>query len=229
MGFTQPIAAIVGSVCLMSAASALAQQLPPSSPDALARALQTRGVEPAIGFQPNGPIRCSTGRASDDWYYQCKGAMLESKRGGRTGELEIMIYKHYDFARPDAAAKAEIARLPEQWKVDGQFPFDFSGHGLRVAVRASCHQARGRQNSPAFCLTPLSSNVMIMTWVTPLEASSDHLGVSTTGGSDSSDDMGRSADLASLGAITVARFASTSSAPHPPPPRVYTDDIFRQH
>jgi hypothetical protein len=227
--FTLAAAAIVGPACLACAPPAQAQQLPPSSPDALARALQTRGVSPTIGFQQNGPIRCRTGASTDDWYYRCTGAMIDSKRGGRIAALEFMICKHCDFDARDRAIKASVAQLSAQWKIDSQVPFDFSGRGLRVAVRASCHQARGRQNSPAYCLTPLSSNVLIFTSVPPLDASSDHIGISTTGGRDSHEDMGRGAELASLGAITVAKFATSAPASAPAPAGQYTDDIFRKH
>lgn len=219
-------AAIVGAGLLICALPAQAQQLPPSSPEALVRALQTRGVDSAIGFQQNGPIRCKTGTSADDWSYRCTGAMIDSKRGGRIAALEFMVYKHYDFAARDGAIKAAVARMPARWKIDSPVPFDFSGRGLKVAVRASCHQARGQQNSLAYCLTPLSSNVLIFTSVPPLDASSDHIGVSITGGRDSSEDMKRSAELASLGAITVAKFGSSASSP---PAREFSDDIFRKH
>jgi hypothetical protein len=196
--------AIVGAFYLICSPFAQAQQLPPSSPDVLARGLQTRGVDPTIGFQQNGPIRCKTGTSSDDWSYRCTAAMIDSKRGGRIAALEIMVYKHYDFEVRDGAIKAAVAQMSARWKLESQIPFDFTGHGLKVAVRASCRQARGQQNSLAYCLTPLSSNVLIFTSVPPLDASSDHIGISTTGGRDSYEDMARSAELASLGAITVA-------------------------
>lgn len=219
-------AMIIGVGFLICAPSVQAQQLPPSSPDALAHALETHGVDPTIGFQQSGPIRCKTGGAADDWLYRCAAAMIDSKRGGRIAALEFMVYKHYDFAQRDGAIKAAVARMAARWKIDSQVPFNFSGRGLNVAVRASCHQARGQQNSLAYCLTPLSSNVLIFTSAPPLDASSDHIGIGTTGGRDSSEDMARSAELASLGAITVAKFSV--GAPSPRPAGQFTDDIFRK-
>jgi hypothetical protein len=200
--------AIVGALFLICTPLAQPQQLPPSSPDVLARALQTRGVDTTIGFQQNGPVRCKTGTSADDWSYRCTAAMNDSKRGGRTAALEFMVYKHYDFEVRDGAIKAAVAQMSARWKLESQIPFDFSGLGQKVAVRASCHQARGLQNSLAFCLTPLSSNVLIFTSVPPLDVSSDHIGISTTGGRDSYEDMARSAELASLGAITVAKLGA---------------------
>jgi hypothetical protein len=131
--------------------------------------------------------------------------MVDNARGGKTAAVEIMIFKGgYDFAARDAQIKASVARSGGRWSLDYQPEISLSGEGRKISLKGSCHQSRGKPNSPAYCLVAVARNVLIFSEVAPGQASSDQITTSTNGGSDSFDDMARAANLASLGAVAVA-------------------------
>jgi len=144
--------------------------LPPSSPDALAAALQAHGLKEGMGFHPNGPMRCKTGGSGADYLYRCTAAMVDSQRGGRTAAVEVMIFRNYDLARLEAPLKQALAASSAPWKADYRNKLTITLAGQRYAPQASCHQARGPRNGLAYCITAASSNVAIFTQVAPLRA-----------------------------------------------------------
>ncbi len=218
-------AMILGAVALLGGGRpASAQSLAPSRPDDLARALQAHGIEPAIDFRMSRPINCLNGGAQNDWLYHCVAALIDGARGGRTAALEVMIYKGgYNFASMDAQVKAAVGRMGGRWKLDYNPEMTVDGGGRRISLRASCHQSRGQPNSPAYCMTPVSSNVTIFSQVAPDQSSSDRVTTSTNGGPDSFDDMARAGQLASLGAIAVIKAQQGA----PPSERGFSDSIFK--
>jgi hypothetical protein len=207
MGFASRIAVTVGAVALLGGGqSAWAQPMASVTPNNLAGRLRTEGIAPAIGFQMSRPVNCMPGSGPDGAAYHCVAAMTDSARGGRTAALELMIFNGgYDFAARDAQVKAAVARMGGRWSLADQPEIGVNGGGRKISLKASCHQSRGSVNGPAFCLLPAAINVLIFSQVVPAQASSNQITTSQSGGSDSFDDMGRAASLASMGAIAVAK------------------------
>lgn len=226
VSFTSRIAGMFASVVVLGFGYiASAGPMPPPEPNALARALQTRGIEPAAGFKIGRPMVCRVGGAGEDWSYHCMAAFTDSARAARTAALEIMIFKTgYDFAREDSRVKAAVARLNARWKLDEQIDVGLDDGGQRIPLKASCHQGRGQTNGLAYCLLPLSNNVLVFSQAPPKQAGSDQVTTSTNGGADSFEDMQHAAQLASLAAIAVAK--AQQGGP-PPSNGGLSDSIFR--
>jgi hypothetical protein len=226
MSFTSRVAVLLASVVMLGFGYvASAGPIAPSEADALARTLQTRGIQPAAGFKISRPMDCRVGGAGEDWSYHCVVALTDSARAGRTAALEIMIFKTgYDFAGEDSRVKAAVARLNVRWKLDEQVDVSLNDGAQRIPLKASCHQARGQTNGLAYCLLPLSSNVLVFSQAPPKQAGSDQVTTSTNGGADSFEDMQHAAQLASLAAIAVAK--AKQGAP-PPSNGGLSDSIFR--
>jgi hypothetical protein len=195
----------IAAASLGAGQNSSAQTLPSIVPNALAARLRADGIDPAVGFRMSRPINCIPGSDGKDWAYHCVAAMVDNARGGKTAAVEIMIFKGgYDFAARDAQIKASVARSGGRWSLDYQPEISLSGEGRKISLKGSCHQSRGKPNSPAYCLVAVARNVLIFSEVAPGQASSDQITTSTNGGSDSFDDMARAANLASLGAVAVA-------------------------
>jgi hypothetical protein len=198
-----PLTITLAAALFVASQSSSAQPLPPVAPKALAARLRADGIDQALGFRMSRPVNCIPGSGGSDWAYHCVATMADS--GRKTAAVEIMIFNGgYDFAARDAEVKASVARLGGRWSLDYQPEMSLNGEGRKISLKASCHQSRGKTNSPAYCLVAVAGNVLVFSQVAPNEASSDRITTSTNGGSDSFDDMARAGGLASLGATTVA-------------------------
>ncbi len=238
MSLASRVGVMFGAISLFAVAqSSSAQPMAPSAPDALVRALQSQGIKPDIGFTMSRPANCRRGAPADAWAYHCVMALADSGRGGRTAALEVMIFKSgYDFAREDDRVKAAVAQVRSRWKVDEVIDVSVEWRRQKIALKASCHQALGPRNGLAYCLLPLSRNVLVFTQALPERVGTDQIVTSVNGGPDYSDDMRHAAGLASLASIAVAKAqqGGTPSPPQPqpqpqpqPPQRVLSDSIFR--
>jgi hypothetical protein len=187
---------------------AQAQMLPPSSPPALASALQAHGLKEGSGFRPNGPMRCKAGGSGDDFLYRCTAAMFDGERGGRNAAVEVMIFRSYDFAQLEAPLKQAVAASSNVWKADYKNKLTINLGGRRYAPEVSCHQARGPRNGLAYCLTGASSNVAIFTQVAPLQA-----GITVAKTDTMDEDNEHAAMLAGNGLEAILSAANTAAPP----------------
>lgn len=191
---------------LITTSGAFAQTIPSVVPDALAAQLQASGIDAAAGFAKGRALNCMRGSAKTDWAYHCVATFTDSARAGRVAPLEIMIFNNgYDFASKDAQIKAAVMRLNGLWSLDHESAVNIKNAEHAISLTATCHQSRGKANSPAYCLLPVAQNVLVFSQVWPAEPSSERITTDPNGGSDSFDDMARAGFLASLGALAVVK------------------------
>lgn len=199
----------IAATFILAAASAVvphvsAQPLPAMPSDALAAHLKTHAIDAAIGFRADRPFNCMRGATGSDSAYHCVAAITDENRRGKIAALEIMIFNGaYDFAERNAEVKAAVARLNGRWSLDSDPEMSLNGDGRTISLKASCHQSRGRENGPAYCLLPVTRNVLVFTQVAPAQASTQAITTRANGEPDSFDDMTRAGNLASLGAVAV--------------------------
>jgi hypothetical protein len=206
-------AAIVLAATIAAVPRASSQSLAPVAPDALVAYLMSHGIDPAMGFRAERPINCMRGAAGSDSAYRCVVALADAERGGKSAALEIMIFNGtHDFADRNARVKAAVARLEGRWSLDYEPDLSLKAEGRTISLKAACHQSRGRANSPAYCLLPVTRNVLVFSQVAPAQASTQAITTSTKGEPDSFDDMARAGTLASLGAVAVASAQPKSDA-----------------
>src|SRR5665213_170787 len=200
------LAIAIASTLLVAGQPSYAQPLPAFAPNALANALRTDGIDPAIGFRMSRPMNCIAGSSKNDWAYHCVATLTDTTHRNRTVALEIMIFNGgYDFAARDAQIKASVVRRGGRWSLDTQPDVSLKGETMKISLQASCHQSRGQTNSPAYTLLPVARNVLIFTQVPLAEASSDRVTTSPNG-ADSFDDIGHAGSLASMGLVAIAKF-----------------------
>ena len=174
--------------------------------DALAAQLRADGIDTGPGSGKRQALNCIRGSAKNDWAYHCVATLVDTARGGRSATVEIMIFNDsYDFASRDAQIKAVVARLNGRWSLDYAPEIGINGEGRTISLKGACHQSRGRVNSPAYCLLPVTRNVLIFSQIAPAEASSEEVTTSQSGESDSFDDMVHGGTMASLGAVAVVK------------------------
>lgn len=196
----------VACALLITTQSSRAQAIPFVPPDALAAQLRANGIDSAPGSGKQQALNCIRGSAKNDWAYHCVATLVDAVRGGRPAVVEIMIFNNsYDFASRDAQIKAVVARLNGRWSLDYASEIGINGEGRAISLKGACHQSRGQTNSPAYCLLPVASNVLIFSQAAPAEASSEEITTSQKGESDSFDDMAHAGTLASLGAVAVVK------------------------
>jgi hypothetical protein len=199
-------ASAVALALLVTAQSSSAQPIPFIAPNLLEAQLRADGIDTAPGSGERQALNCIRGSARNDWAYHCVAALVDTARGGRSAAVEIMIFSDgYDFASRDAQIKALVTRLNGRWSLDYASEIVINGEGQKITLKGACHQSRGQENSPAYCLLPVARNVLIFSQAAPAEASSDVVTTSENGGSDSFDDMAHAGTLASLGAIAVVK------------------------
>jgi hypothetical protein len=196
----------VALALLLTAQSSSAQSIPFIAPDVLAAQLRADGIDAAPGSGKRQALNCIRSSGGNDWAYHCVATLVDTVRGGRPAAVEIMIFNDsYDFASRDAQIKALVTRSNGRWSLDYAPEIGIKGEGRTISLKGACHQSRGRANSPAYCLLPVASNVLIFSQAAPAEASSDEITTSQHGESDSFDDMAHAGTLASFGAVAVVK------------------------
>lgn len=188
-----------------AATAAWTQTIPTLAPDRLAARLRTATIEPGSGFRASRQTTCIPHRPGSDWAYHCVTPMADAARGGRTAALEIMIFdRGYSVAGEDAKLQAAVARMPGRWALSYQTHTTLSGKGREISLHGLCRQSRGAPNSPAFCLLPVTANVLVFTQVAPAQPRSDSVTTGSGAGGDSFADMDHAGHLATIGATMVA-------------------------
>jgi hypothetical protein len=178
----------------------------PATPQTMADKLAASGIDEAMGFTVTRPMVCNRGSGETDWAFHCPIGLADAERDGRAAALEVMIFDHdVDLAAQDAKIKTAVAQLHGRWSLDDEPDVTLTNNktGEKLKLQTECHQSRGQANSDAFCLLQASSQVLVFTQVTPAQPSSDSITVGE--GSDSFVDTRHAADLATLGAIAVAK------------------------
>jgi hypothetical protein len=115
---------------------------------------------------------------------RCRALLNDQERRGQPAIVDIQLYDHdVTFAAEDAPVSAHIDALHGEDTITDNPSFTKttkSGH--KVKLDTACHQARGRQNSPAYCTIMPNSRVMVITGVRPLHAASHGMTVSIVNG-----------------------------------------------